>query len=201
MPTTVAQTYSRAERSLREGGVYHSTITGLIEPGNPIMRYTREVWVDLAGSAARLESRVTSALPGNTFKQQITLVFKGGLWNDGSKLPTTPCPGLNAATVALLGCPTPAKDTPAVLEPGTYAGHPVLTLVWRGTIDTGDQVGPFTTRTYLDRTTALPLARLSENRVAGTAPRRQTEQDRHQFMSRDSLPKDFFDPASLGWHL
>lgn len=199
-PTTVAETYKLAERSLREGGVYHATITGSNEPGAPVQSYTRELWVDVASGTAREEVDVTKALPGNTFGKQTRLIFNGESWFDGKKVTSVGCVGVSQFAQLVLGCYVPHGDTTVVLEQGTYDGHAVLVLVARGTIEGGDSAGPFTGRIYLDRSNGLPLATTTENRAYGTAPTLQKQAWQHQFIRRDSLPKGFFDPMSLGWH-
>ncbi|MCH7511809.1 MAG: hypothetical protein IIB19_05545 [Chloroflexi bacterium] len=144
-----------------------------------------QAWIDLEGNRARMESETRFTLDGEEFEQwskEIILAevtYRGGSNESTRGLRALACHGSdNAAFSVLLGCQGYLEDSTTTVEIGaSFNGKSALVLVTEGYTGSHE----ISARLYVDDSTFLPLGVDIE------------------FVSLDSLPADFFDPASIGY--
>ena len=216
---TIDAVHARAEQSLRAGGVYHATIeTKTTATPNDLDRSsTTERWVDVVHGVARDEQTVPDTGPENASGHFTTMITGdvGGSNNQSvrdsrslrdSRETLRPASGLSPAAALVIDCPPFGllKGSTTTLSKGSYAGRPALVLANEGTTSGDDGKVHFTSKTYLDPVTALPLGKTEDgtldtnNTITGTYSSQVTY--RYAFVPPESLQRGFFDPATLGWH-
>jgi hypothetical protein len=203
-PSQATRLYARAAHSLRDGQVYHATIRIRQTAGAYSFRATQQLWIDGRRHTARQQSRYVFTGAGRRGHQTTTtLISHGVTWVDGRPQSPTACHHASPVTSILIGCPTTRTPGATRIQHGTYQGHPATVLFTDTSFTGSDQAAVTTQRTLLDPATALPLAATVNGTIDdGHLARVHATLAYHtRFQPRSSLPADFFDPASLGWHL
>lgn len=200
---TPQEIYRRAEQELRRrDGIYHVTIRVQADLGFVSYAGTIQRWVDPRRDASREEVDFGE---GRTSISVTTPEVRVVREQDG-RFTTTParlwiCHGVGLAASAVLGCPGPTERSTVQVEQAVHEGRPTVVLVSTGTLSGSDESFEFTKRLQLDAKTYLPLASASAGtvdigRVLPTSERHVYE---HEFLGRDRVPSDFFDPVSIGY--
>jgi len=217
---TVEEVYARfAEAINRPGFVYYLTID-VDDDGAPwAMEGTRELWTDPSGDRARHELDMLVHFDEDARYQTKVVLIDGAAYSHTlspdisdqfSKTRTAPCDfGSAAACLAVeyLGLgylPTtanPNEDWVEEIHSGRYHGRSAIIITSAGTTKGEIGTSTFTVRLYIDMRTSLPIALEGE----GTFDYGQEGQGnwlytyKSEFVPADSLPDDFFDPASIGY--
>ena len=178
------EVYDRMAEAIRcPGYALHVTFRF---PGPPYNATgSSQAWIDLEGNRARKESEIKLTLDGEEFEQWskeiilAELTYRGGSSESPRGLRALACHGSDSAAFSvLLDCRGYLEDSTTAVEIGaSFNGKSALALVTEGY--TGSR--EFTARLYVDDSTFLLLGVDIE------------------FVSLDSLPTDFFDPASIGY--
>lgn len=203
---SVEEVYARfAEAITRPGHVYHAEVEISQDAGLFSYDATTEYWVDAERDLARQETE--AALQDGQTQRSQTIIAGGARYRSATedqpstKVEARACHGANAAIASVIGCPGPTEESTKTVEPGRYEGREAIVVVTTGTLHGSDETFTFTQRLYLDSETFLPIAAQSE----GTVDYGEVEQTsglsryRNDFLPADSLPQDFFDPASIGY--
>lgn len=210
---TVEDVYARfAEVVNKPGSIYRVTIR-LDYEGGPFgaVTLTTTSWIDVGRNLARDKVDTTGILEGETVPYASTSIIADG-WQyrhyeqpPGSarydKVQARTCHGANAAVSSGLGCPGWTEKSTTTLEIGEYEGHGALILVTSGTRWGEDETTTFTERLYLNASTLLPIALEGEGDTdyGDIYHGSWLYTYQNDFVSADSLPDDFFDPASIGY--
>ena len=215
---TVDAAYARAEQSVRAGGVYHATIETKTTTTRSYLdrSNTTERWVDVVHGVARDERTVPDTGPENASGQFITMITGDVAWvqqpvgpgqpvTQGQPQDAQTCFGLSPAAALVIGCPPFGLfKGSTTLSKGSYAGRPALVLAIEGTISGEDHDVRYTSKTYLDPVTALPVGKTEDGSFdvspGTTATYANQVTYRYAFAKPESLQRGFFDPATLGWH-
>jgi len=207
---TVEELYGALSDSLAaRSGVLHMVTEGSSEAGLRV-DYRSDTWVFPVDELARTETsgQLSGELGGDAVEERSylfrTVVADGIRFDDSENNPSSlefmGCFGGSSVASQLLGCPGPLEDLTKTVEAGRYDGRSVAVLVTSGTSRGSDEITTFTTRLYLDPATLLPIA----SETSGTfdfgeiEPLSAQESYGHEWVSRGSLPDDFFDPSSIG---
>jgi hypothetical protein len=211
---TVDDVYARfAEVINRPGSVYRATIDVNSDGGYYSMEGTRTLWADVGQDMAREEGDATISSEGESYRDKWrSITVDGGEYRaphedaagaseSGSKVRARTCHGANEAVSAVLGCPGWTEKSTTSLEIGEYKGHHAVILVTSGTRHGEDETTTFTERLYLNASTLLPIALEGEGDTDYGEIYHGTwlYKYENEFVSADSLPDDFFDPASIGY--
>jgi len=197
----------------RPGDIYQVTITTEMEGESFSAESTVKLWVDAAQDLVREEGT------GKTHGEESTVQYEWGRVTvngtvykhvvqpeEESKYDTTvearTCHGVNAAASAVLGCPGWDEDLTTEIAEARYHGQRAVALMASGSLHFEDETTPNTMTLYLDASTFLPIALESEGafedpRSLGGFKMRMTFKNR--FIAAESIPDDFFDPASIGY--
>jgi hypothetical protein len=203
---TVEEVYALfTEAITRPGHVYHAVVETDQEGGPSSYEGTIEHWVDVEGDLARQESAMTFG-DGNTIRAQ-GIVAGGARYRPASegqpagKVEASKCHGASAAVSSVIGCPGPTEESTRTAETGRYEGQDAIVIVTTGTSYGSDEAFTFTSKLYLDSDTFLPIAREQTGTVdyGEVEPTRGLSRYQNDFVPADSLPDDFFDPASTGY--
>ncbi len=204
---TVEQVYSRvAEALARPGSVFHAVVD--VERQSPEGTFSGEmrVWLDVERDLGRQEYRREGPDAVQPY-EEITIVAGGASYRRTAGRPTEAtaaptCRGTNSAALSLLlswwSC---WKDfLTQVMTGATYDRRPAVHVVTEGS-SWGEDDFTFKAHTYLDEETFLPLASTTEWVDVGEPNQsfQLTMRFRNEFVLADSLPADFFDPASIGY--
>ncbi len=197
--------YSGLGQTLKQPGfIFHSTVTVEVSAGPYSHTATIQRWVDAERGVARED---TSFSPANDTPQQTaTVIANGGYYhrepsgNVSVGKPLT-CRGASAAISLVLGCPESTDQLTTTVETGQNAGKPSLVLVTSGTTRGSDERITFTDRLHLEPDTYLPIALERDGTIdfGETIPERGKWVFTNEFVPADSLPGNFFDPASIGY--
>ncbi len=204
---SVEEVYARfTEAITRPGHVYHAVVEVNQEAGPFSYSGTVEHWVDVEGDLARQGSEITYG-DGNTIRTQ-AIVAGGALYRSpsedhpSSRVEARTCHGVSAAVGEILGfCPGYTEESTKTVEAGRYEDQDAILIVTTGTSYGSDETFVFTSNLYLDSDTFLPIA-LEQT---GTVDYGEVESTRglsryeNDFVPGDSLPDDFFHPASIGY--
>jgi hypothetical protein len=203
---SVQEVYARfAEAITRPGHVYHAEVEISQDAGLFSYDATTEYWVDAERDLARQETE--GALQDGQTQRSQTIIAGGARYRSATedqpstKVQARACHGANAAIASVIGCPGPTEESTKTVETGRYENKAAIVVVTTGTSSGEDESFTFTQRLYLDEETFLPIAAQSE----GTVDYGEVEQTsglsryRNDFLPADSLPQDFFDPASIGY--
>lgn len=202
-PSTVEEVYRRAGNSLRrQGALYHESIQVDADMGFIAYRGATERWVDPCRGVAREEAEL-----GQLGKLTFILTSEARYAREpGGRVVATPggtwrCYGAGVAASAILGCPGPTERSTTEVQQGEYGGRPAIVLVTNGTSSGSDETFSFTKRLYLDPDTFLPRALESEGQVdfGQVKPTHERRVYRHESVTAQTAPADFFDPASIGY--
>jgi hypothetical protein len=111
------------------------------------------------------------------------------------------CHGSKSAVVSLLlNCAGYTEDSSTDFEAGAeHEGRRMPTLVTEGNTSGSDETNVFIRHLYLDANTLLPVLGTSEGTQNKKRPMKSQVTYEYAFVSLDSLPKDFFDPAAIGY--
>jgi hypothetical protein len=202
---SVESVVAKAQRSLRAGGVLHQRVTVTQDAGDRSFTTIRDLWLD--GTADALREARTYRPEGAALSPQrdLLLAVDGVLWSNGKMLARAPaCYGGGVAVSALVGCPSPTADDGTIsVRRGTWHGRPALVLLFHRVSGGEDTTETVDGREFLDAGTAMPLAEEEAGRITGDgnfALRRMTT-FAGGFVDDSAVAADFFDPASLGWHV
>jgi DNA-binding CsgD family transcriptional regulator len=212
-----------AEALTCPGYVLHLRSAGDFEAG-PYSAYLElDFWLDLERNQGRIESR--SRFNSEAARQaaeeegeelpelrEVTIVRNDGHYTgeSGPEVPATKqrpptCLGPEQLALSLLllcGEITDLDDLEIGVEQDvSYQGRSAFAFVATGTRSTSDETYETTSRVYLNRDTFLPLG-LAIQGTLDTGDVYLVDYDvayQAQFVPLDSLPPDFFDPASIGY--
>ena len=196
--------------------VYADLIDAITEEGKVL--YTRRVSEGRGGDPVEIEAwtdQTTYSYREHRDGEPVRIAFGAKSYSPygpqpGSGLwPAPTCHGkFEQAVASLLQCESSLHDlVVGVVLDSRYKGTPAVAIVATGEFY-GDSITHIEEHVYLDKDTMLPLALVKkegprlQNEMPGwlreffTGSRRTTFE--HTFVDRDSLPADFFDPASIG---
>jgi hypothetical protein len=207
----VADVYAGIAAALtRPGMVAHVTVDA--EASDAGITGTREAWLDLPNDAAHEETTTTYWSPSVSTTSQRGLIYrrgaKLGVAEDGSqfKVPIEGCPGASKRILTLFNhCPGSNGRIVTRTETGRRLdGADALSIVSDGDVSGIDSVVEVHDVLFIDPATHLPLAFKSKGTdryVLGGYEQKfhTTTRYRIGFVSRDTLPPDFFEPASIGY--
>jgi hypothetical protein len=203
---TVGDLYHRVERAItRPGQVYHQTASAT-SVGLPHPRQMIESWVDTDDDVARQQLRPPGSAEVVTGGEHY-LAIRTALVDSGA---APSCFGSSAALAQILSCPIADStvNTSQHVERTTLNGRLVVVLVTKIRSTPQAQFrSSSTTRLYLDAKSFLPLAAKANYDSVTPAPsgqgpdveihaRRHTSY-RSDFTQAQSLPDNFFTPASI----
>lgn len=203
---SVEEVYARfAEAITRPGHVYHAEVEISQDAGLFSYDATTEYWVDAERDLARQETE--AALQDGQTQRIQTIIAGGARYRSATedqpstKVEARACHGTNAAIASVIGCPGPTEESTKTVETGRYENKAAIVVVTTGTFSGSDETFTFTQRLYLDDETFLPIAAQSEGTVDYGEVERTSGLSRYRndFLPADSLPQDFFDPASIGY--
>lgn len=203
---TVDQVYARfAEAINRPGSIYRVTVLIEISAEQSWVEATTTTWIDAGRDLAR--EKIDSTV-GTAHEASTSITANGWEYRHYEQPPQDElytkvgapltCHGVNAAVSSGLRCPGRTAESTTTLDTGEYEGRHAVILVTSGTNHGSDETITFTDRFYLDASTMLPIASEGEG---DTGEMHFTELHTYQndFVPADSLPEDFFDPASIGY--
>ena len=203
------------------GYVLHLRSTGDFEAG-PYSSYSEtDAWIDLERNLGRIDSRVifnseaarqAAEEEGEELPEfrEVTIVRGDGEYT-GERGPEVParkqrppdCHGPDRTALALiLPCEGPTEELEVTVERNVaYQGRNAIAYVATGTSRGSDETYHTTARAYLDRDTLLPLGVTVDGTldIGDVYPVYSDLAYQAQFVPLDSLPPDFFDPASIGY--
>jgi hypothetical protein len=199
---TLEDVYSRlAEAISRPGFVFHASVNYDLGESES---FRVEVWVDLPKELARYESVPSPAMKESREVAEYVSVIADDVEYfdnpDQGKHPARACLGADSAVLsAILGCEFFPEEATARVETGVqYEGRAALALVTEGTSEGPAEAGAsYASRLYLDETSFLPLARVTNSTSDGETTEIVLPYDTG-FLPADSLPQDIFDPAAIG---
>jgi hypothetical protein len=210
---TVEATYRCfAEAITRPGQVYHqvgeSELVGAEgnEDGSPqSLRQIAETWVDPANDVARTHFSMVPAYEEYEQKSVQTggviYTVRGGPEGEptSSKEQAQTCYEASIEPT-VLGCPAGPENGYSV-ESGEYAGGETVVMVIDTSVEGSDESTTSTTRLHLDAGTYLPVAAVTVGQTDSgeVTDFEHTTLYQTDFVNADSLPNDFFEPASIGW--
>jgi hypothetical protein len=212
---TVEEVYARfAEAINRPGSIYEVTIEMDQGGGNFTVQGTRKVWVDVGRDLVRGESEVETRAEGQeAVRDKSNYIIANGVGythaeqredggETGTKAEARPCPGVSVAASAVLGCAAWREESTTEVEGGQYEGHPAIIIVTSGISHGEAGTSTYTERLFLDAGTFLPLALEDQGTFDDSnkvTPFQMRWKFKSRFVSAQSLPDDFFDPASIGY--
>ena len=208
---TVDEAYEALIAGLQaSGSVLHTTITWeSVQDNETEVLLEIDIWIDAEREVGRREYVLSPDFAGEVDLQGVTIFDDRYAYvpDDPDEAlrqeVDTLCIGTDSLLISvLLGCALfPLGrffNAEAVsLETGAkYEGTAAIALVFHGEIQSGSRA--FTSRVYLDASTMLPIARVTQV----SSPDEENEavaRYTHEFVSRDSLAEDFLDPRSIGY--
>lgn len=202
---TLEEIYAGAGATLSQSGmIYHATIQTTGTEDSFIRSQSSERWVDAGQNVMREDATQRLFFQETEVVFDVTSIVTAGssytLYRAPEQRldesPSQACYGASEAVSAVLGCPGFLEDSTTTVEWGALDGETAIVLVTIGTSRGSDETFTFTTKLYLDPETYLPV----HGTIEGThtyGPVRTETTYQHEFIPRDSLPADFFDPASL----
>ena len=213
---TVEGIYTRfAEAIDRPDLVYKVTVEMNTKSDLYSLKATERRWVDVRQEMIRgeYEGDLRSDEDGGSEEihyKDLNLIVDGREYrhteepereDNDMKLGARTCFGAGSAVSAVLGCPGSTEESTKTLELGEYRGRKVVILVTSGTRHGSDETDTFTERLYLDRRTLLPIAmEMDYERDSGEITHGTGLLTfKNDFVAAESLPDDFFDPASIGY--
>jgi DNA-binding CsgD family transcriptional regulator len=196
---SVEEVYRRTDETLAQSGrVYHAEVES---EGTSIAPFesSGEQWVDASRQVAREEIVSELKAPATPRRDEAAAIRRsdGSFEKDSERTRQTPprmCHGATLAASVVLGCPTDNATT--TVANGSYGGQDAILLIIKGET-VGTDSTPFTSRTYLDAKTFLPVAAIMEgdqNQLLASKTTYTTS-----WVQRDTLPADFFEPAAIGY--
>ncbi len=204
---TVEEIYRGASQTLADSGAVYYVEIDL--EGDAIIRYeglNRE-WVDPSTQVAREESKLEYLLPsgerqaaGYSAIYAATATYR--VDEDGSsEVRPNLCHGADLAASRVLGCPRFNEELTTSVLSGSFNGRSVLILLKEGTSTGSDETFTFVERLYIDPKTYLPVAMESKGEVDfhQGKPTHVEGSYNIEWVSRDSLPEDFFEPTTIGF--
>lgn len=197
-----------------EGTVFHVVSERLGERGGTTARnWTVEAWVDVGREMTRETFTQDPAGGGDLPAHLVSVAIDDTEYStDGTESTSGPVQSCYGVTLFIAIALPPLCDTSideaglanATLDiAGQYEGAPAVSLTIESDIVSSDPQGneirtPSRTTFYADRETLLPLARVMEVQALGVATR-VIDTYASELIAPDSLPDDFFDPASIGY--
>lgn len=203
---SVEEVFARAAEAMtRPGYVFHIVTAADTDTGPVSWESTGETWIDVGRGMARGHQK-SSLDSGETFEQQSIIIGNASYRSatedqPSSRVEAVGCYGVSAAASSALGCPGPTEESVKTVEAGRYEGKDAVVIVTTGTSRGSDETFAFTTNLYLDGDTFLPMAAESEGTMdyGEIVPTSSVSRLSTDFVPADSLPDDFFDPASIGY--
>ena len=219
---TVKELTDRVAEALTcPGYVLHLQSVGDFEAGPYSRRVEMNVWIDMENNQGRTEWRVTFTSEEviarleaqgaeSPERRQVNIVLSDGRYRGerGPELPASKvappiCHGPDRTTLDLiLPCEGPIEELEfSVAQDGSYRGQCAVAYVSSGIRPGSDETYENTTRVYLDEEPYLPLGQTQDGTLdLGTIYAVEYDAPYHyKFVRLDSLPADFFEPASLGY--
>ncbi|MEX0683682.1 MAG: LuxR C-terminal-related transcriptional regulator [Dehalococcoidia bacterium] len=208
---TVEDVYAALSEYLAsQQDVLHMTVEGFYE-ADFRFDYRVEAWVFPKAEAMRSEgvAETSGDQDGDATEETTRAVITGGLrYVDSDNLPNpveaNMCHGGSVLASEILLCFGPVADSTETfgVEEGEYQDQPSIVLMSSGTSrnDSGDTVG--TTRLHLSPSTLLPMARESSGTFDNNEavfPLSSEITWEYDWVERDSLPADFFEPEAIGY--
>ena len=209
-----------AEAIACPGYAFHTRSGGEYEAGPYSTDLEIDVWVDIENNLARTETRViaTSAEArreaeeaGEKLRERRDrrIIRADGSYageeyeNPAAKRQPPNCHGSGReALSSVILCEGPLEDFETTNERDvSYRGQPAIALVNEGESSGSDETYYTTNRLYFDQDTFLPIGLTIEGTldIGDVFPVRSDISYEHEFVPLDSLPDDFFDPASIGY--
>ena len=203
---SVEQLYQHVDTSLLEQeSVYHVFIDFQSDARDYRLEGTVERWVDARQAVAREERRFVVHLSSGEQRpvEGRVIYTENGTYNDDegqvSEGPPPDCGGASVAISVVLGCTGFLTEVTNRTEIGSFEGNRAIVFVREGLSVGSDETTASTQRLYLDPRTFLPFG--AEG--VGTSPTQGEATSRNNFevdwIPRDSLSPDFFDPAAVGF--
>lgn len=202
---SVEEVFARAAAAMtRPGQVFHTTSEFSGDTGGLPAKGTSESWIDGERQAARYDTPASAETLEHT--QIVVGRARYRPASEGEPVTKVEAPGCYGVPAALaVGCPGPTEESTKSVEAGSYDGKDAVVIVATGNWHGSDETFTFTRRSYLDSETFLPIATEEQGTAdygdeRGVFPTKGTGRVRSgEFVPRDSLPDDFFDPASIGY--
>jgi DNA-binding CsgD family transcriptional regulator len=217
-PQTAGDMFARMEHRLRDaGGVLHTTIsTSNVEGETSQRMYTLDLWTDAANETVRTEFHKDPGWTADVAEEDVSIVSGEFVYRPDdagealrSEFPNgQPCAPSTLVSVLLQcdgypGHVTMAKGSIPFHDDATYdeltAFEVVLTDGYANTEGGPDYT--ILSRAFVDRDSLLPLARVTifEEQEPPGERREVRSTYEHEFVPRESLPDDYFDPRSIGY--
>ncbi len=201
------EVYARLEQAMtRPGQVFHTAVRLSQEAGLLSYQGKFELWLSPAQNLARQVSEMTPE-GGDTLRRGETVLADGVIYGSPERgMPplkhrALQCPEASVLVSTAIACWRFDQAGETSVEAVQYEGVAAVVLatkvVWSGSDETFD----VTRRLYLDAETFLPIALRFDGTVdyGEVAAMRGRWTYENEFLPLDSLPDDFFDPASIGY--
>ncbi|MGD0764732.1 MAG: hypothetical protein ABR978_00285 [Dehalococcoidia bacterium] len=197
---TLDQVHERMMASAtREGYILHNTSVIHAETDGSSYDATMEVWLDAQHDLGRRSYEIGG-------HNSVQIVAGDKFWDmdtdSGSYAGTEePCFGSEHALCLILeGAAIEDESVPVTSR---YQGQVVIDLPFNGELEQDAGTYDVETHFYLNVQTLLPVAMVYEEVAKGdyTPARVRVVKEFHEyeFLPADSVPSDFFDPASIGY--
>lgn len=165
-------------------------------------------WLDVSTERARIETRIT--YPSIAKETHGVAIVAAGYWHYSSNgepgtRPFETCEGVPGTMSLYSPCPElqaeSRKFTTIARSEAEFDGRPAIVIITRGSYYGIDSKITFDRRLYIDGENYLPLARVTKTHDSdGDGYGSQHEvRFTHTFVDRDTLPADWFDPASASY--
>ncbi len=203
---SAVEVYARMEQAMTlPGQVFHTTIQISQEAGLLSYEGESELWASTIQGLARQISELTY-VGGETSRQETVLgdgmIYGPPVRGISPAIHTPPrCPDAGVIVSITIACPRFDRAGDTSVEAVQYEGVAAVELATEVAWSGSDERFEVTRRLYLDAVTFLPIAlhfdgTVDYGAVMATSARWTYEND---FLRRDSLEDDFFDPASIGY--
>ena len=205
---SVEEVYDRVAKAITSDGVVLHSIGDVQSTGTDPWE-DQEFWIDGGRDLARwtTDPPETYLIEGGAIYTQDSCNTReqcNETTGKGLDPPQT-CAGVNAAVSVLLQftfCgPFPLSPVGHRIEPGDYSGTPAVVVVSEGELNAEGEIFTLSGRYYVQRDSFLPLG---YNFEYASQERSDVQTSvvgvfTSDFIQRDSLPDDFFNPASVGY--
>lgn len=202
--------FARTEASIAQPGmVLHVVATIDTTQGPRQFTGHEESWIDVAKASVRSEVTTEFGATAETYRTAVSIVHRGSWYLRPAEGPARlrqaqTCRGTDDAVLALiLACRGALEASTTIIQPGqVWQGRPAVAIV-----TTGDEPGPgettsFTDTLYLDATSYLPLALVTDGTVTSdgvSAPLHVVKRYETALVPFVSLPAGVFSPTSIDY--
>lgn len=202
--------FARTEASVAQPGTALHVVAQIDATQGP-RHFTghQESWIDGASGAARSEVTTEFGATAETYRTSVSIVRDGSWYLRPAEGPARlrqaqTCRGTEDPALALiLACRSELERSKTITQPGlSWEGRGALAVITAGDEPGPGEITSFTDTLYLDATSYLPLALVTDGTVtsAGIAlPLHVVTHYQTAFVPLASLPPDLFSPASLGY--